>query len=173
MDRLGKGLVAQWLACSVFSIQLSSVGIGADRALVDEACVEACLVLYLAILCLLEEGFGQELRLRNLESLLVVRQGIESTEFVGVVLLHGLEVQAMILGRQELLMHNFESITNSIIFTLQSSEASQDLVVDAFDEDNPFKWIVVLNELVVLIPGCHSILCLKCAAVGHGTQMHW
>lgn len=110
--------MAHWLACSVFSIQLRSVGIRADRTLVYEACVEAGLVLHLAVLCLLEEGFGKELCLRDLKSLLVIGQGIESAEFICMVLLHGLEVQATILGGKELLVHDLERITNRIVFTL-------------------------------------------------------
>ena len=110
--------MAHWLACSVFSIQLRSVGIRADRTLVYEACVEAGLVLHLAVLSLLEEGFGKELCLRDLKSLLVIGQGIESAEFICMVLLHGLEVQATILGGKELLVHDLERITNRIVFTL-------------------------------------------------------
>jgi len=49
-------------------------------------------------------------------------------------------------------MDNLEGVTDCVVLSLQGSEAREDLVVDALDEDDSFEWIVVLNQLVVLVP---------------------
>ncbi len=49
-------------------------------------------------------------------------------------------------------MDNLEGVTDCVVRSLQGSEAREDLVVDALDEDDSFEWIVVLNQLVVLVP---------------------
>ena len=70
-------------------------------------------------------------------------------------------------------MHYFESVADSVVLALQGPEACQDLVVDAFYEDDPFEGIVVLDELVVLVPGCHGILSLQRAAVSDRSELDW
>ena len=64
---------------------------------------------------------------------------------------HGLEVGVFSFRRLELLMHDLESVRDRVVLSFQCTETCQDLVVNAFDQDNPVEWIELLL-LKVLVP---------------------
>ena len=52
-------------------------------------------------------------------------------------------------------MHNFESITNSVIFSLEGPKTRQDWVIYSFYKHHFLKWIIILNHFILLIPTCN------------------
>lgn len=78
--------------------------------------------------------------------------------FISLVLLELLVVKAFLLVWEELLMHNFECVWNSVIFSFQSSKWSQDWVVYAFNKHNFLEWVVILYSFFLLIPSDHGLI---------------
>ena len=92
-----------------------------------------------------------------LEGIFIVRMWIES-HFISMILDHGLKVQALMLYRQELLMHDLESITDCIILPFEGPKAGENRVVNTLDKNDLFKRIVILDGVVLLGPSGNSLL---------------
>ncbi len=95
-----------------------------------------------AIILLLKEWLSNKLCLSNFHCVFIISEWVirqliliiieiyDSSKFL--MSLHHLH-QAFILIWLEFLVHNLESITNSIVFSLQSSKTCQDWIVNALD----------------------------------------
>ena len=59
--------------------------------------------------------------------------------FVNLVQNHLFEKGIAVFGRGELFVHNFESVRDSVVFALESSVGSKNLVINAFDEQHLLK----------------------------------
>jgi len=82
---------------------------------------------------------------------------IES-HFISMILDHGLKVEPLMLYRQELLMHDLESITDCVILPFEGPEAGKNGVVNTLDKNDFFKRIVILDGVVLLGPSGNSLL---------------
>lgn len=110
----------------------------------------ACVVM----LCLLQKRGREHLWVVDLDVVLGVRVRVESHLF-GQLASHLLQELALVLSRLELLVHDLKRVAHRVVLTLEGSEARQDLVVDALDQNHFLKGVVVLGPgLVVLeVPG--------------------
>jgi len=99
-----------------------------------------------------------QLRLRLFNDVFVVGVRVE-LHLIRISPFHSIQKLPLVLLRPEPLMHDFESVTDGVVFPLQSSEARQDLVINPLDQHHFFKRVVVLHlPLLFLVPSLDAVL---------------
>lgn len=105
------------------------------------------------LLLVVHQALSQKLSVGVVHCILVVGVRVKSL----ILLLEIFEVLSLTFCWQEFLMNHLECVWNSIILSFESSEWSQNWVVNAFDENHFFKRIVVLTGFILLVPAIDSI----------------
>jgi len=115
------------------------------------------LVHHSSFVNLVKQRLSKEFGMGHVQGILIICVRIQS-ELVALIFLDRFEVQTLVLCRQELLMHNFKSITNSVVFSLERSKTGQDRVVNPFHKDHLLERVIILYLLILLVPSGNCLV---------------
>lgn len=116
-------------------------------------------------LSLLEEIGSQPLSLLHLSIVLGVSVRVQRHLF-SYLSTHLVKEGIFVVLGFELLMDHFESVAHGVVFTLKRPETCKNLVIDAFDQHDLFKRVVVLANKGIMIHRSHDTRVLRSVLQG-------